>query len=161
MPAHVIRLNSWQLGAPAAHGARALGRRVGDEFVAPLCRIHHRALHRHEPRWWQEANRDPVVLAENLQERSGLIGGAPNQRGVARPSGNEQGIRPRTGICQPVTRSENSKQRAPRIEGGASVALSRQRIPTLHLLRSIRYRCGFGPLLAREFCLARGPSRAM
>jgi hypothetical protein len=35
--------------------SRALGRKVSDEFVVPLCRGHHRAVHRHgdEVAWWQ------------------------------------------------------------------------------------------------------------
>ena len=52
----------------------ALGRRVSDEFTVPLCRSHHRALHRrgNEPEWWKEngidrsesrrnSGREPVV----------------------------------------------------------------------------------------------------
>ena len=33
---------------------RALGRKVSDEFTAPLCRIHHRELHGRgdEKAWW-------------------------------------------------------------------------------------------------------------
>ena len=35
---------------------RALGRKVSDEFVVPLCRIHHREVHRagDERAWWQK-----------------------------------------------------------------------------------------------------------
>jgi hypothetical protein len=57
---------------------RALGRRVSDEFAVPLCRTHHRVLHRRgdEPAWWREANLDPVVAAERLWERSRVIKGA-------------------------------------------------------------------------------------
>jgi hypothetical protein len=35
---------------------RALGRRVSDEFIVPLCRVHHRDLHRRsdERAWWQK-----------------------------------------------------------------------------------------------------------
>ena len=41
---------------------RALGRRVSDEFTVPLCRGHHRALHRHgdEGAWWRKAGVDPM-----------------------------------------------------------------------------------------------------
>ena len=33
---------------------RALGRKVSDEFTVPVCRLHHRELHRHgdETAWW-------------------------------------------------------------------------------------------------------------
>jgi hypothetical protein len=70
---------------------RALGRRVSDEFAVPLCRTHHRALHRRgdEPAWWREANIDPVVLAEELWERSRALDGTLVHRGLARPAGND------------------------------------------------------------------------
>jgi hypothetical protein len=44
---------------------RALGRRVSDEFTVPLCRLHHRELHRHgdELSWWNKASIDPVPIA--------------------------------------------------------------------------------------------------
>jgi hypothetical protein len=47
---------------------RALGRKVSDEFVTPLCRIHHRAVHRvgDERAWWKEAGIDPVKVARKL-----------------------------------------------------------------------------------------------
>ena len=43
---------------------RALGRKVSDEFVAPLCRIHHREAHRSrdERAWWKQAGIDPVYF---------------------------------------------------------------------------------------------------
>jgi ERF superfamily len=55
---------------------RALGRRVSDEYVVPLCRSHHRALHRHgdEVAWWQTHKVDPVVVAQELWERTRLEG---------------------------------------------------------------------------------------
>jgi hypothetical protein len=45
--------------------SRALGRRVSDEFTVPLCRLHHRELHRHgdELSWWNRASIDPVPIA--------------------------------------------------------------------------------------------------
>jgi hypothetical protein len=46
----------------------ALGRRVSDEFTVPLCRGHHRSLHRtgDEARWWREAAIDPMTSAREL-----------------------------------------------------------------------------------------------
>ena len=40
---------------------RAMGRRVSDEFAVPLCRTHHRAVHRHgdEAAWWKSTGIDP------------------------------------------------------------------------------------------------------
>jgi ERF superfamily len=53
---------------------RALGRRVSDEFVVPLCRSHHRALHRHghEESWWKANKVNPVAVARALWQRTRL-----------------------------------------------------------------------------------------
>lgn len=46
----------------------ALGRKPGDQWVVPLCRIHHRALHDagDENRWWEEKNIDAAYIAQEL-----------------------------------------------------------------------------------------------
>jgi hypothetical protein len=51
---------------------RALGRRVSDEFIVPVCRIHHRALHRsgNEVAWWQKFNIDPIPVALRLWQHT-------------------------------------------------------------------------------------------
>jgi hypothetical protein len=51
---------------------RALGRRVSDEFTIPVCRIHHRELHRSgdEATWWQKLNIDPLPVALRLWQHS-------------------------------------------------------------------------------------------
>jgi hypothetical protein len=48
--------------------SRALGRKVSDEFTVPLCRGHHRELHRHghEAAWWSRAAIDPLAAARAL-----------------------------------------------------------------------------------------------
>jgi len=47
---------------------RALGRRASDEFAVPLCRSHHRAVHRarDERAWWRAAGIDPDQVARKL-----------------------------------------------------------------------------------------------
>ena len=47
---------------------RALGRKTSDEFAVPLCRAHHRAVHRtgDEKAWWQQAGIDPLKIARKL-----------------------------------------------------------------------------------------------
>jgi ERF superfamily len=47
---------------------RALGRRASDEFAVPLCRVHHRAVHRarDERAWWRAAGIDPDQVARKL-----------------------------------------------------------------------------------------------
>jgi hypothetical protein len=70
---------------------RALGRRVSDEFTVPLCRIHHRELHRSgdEAAWWRLLNIDPLPVALKLWQQSRADGELfPSTQGVtqAQPS---------------------------------------------------------------------------
>ena len=47
---------------------RALSRKVSDEFTVPLCRGHHREVHRcgDEAAWWRKVGVDPIVAARTL-----------------------------------------------------------------------------------------------
>jgi hypothetical protein len=47
---------------------RALGRKASDEFAVPLCRAHHRAVHRarDEQAWWRASGIDPIEVARKL-----------------------------------------------------------------------------------------------
>jgi ERF superfamily len=53
---------------------RALGRKASDEFAVPLCRSHHRAVHRagDEQAWWKAAGIDPVKVARQLWQQTRL-----------------------------------------------------------------------------------------
>jgi hypothetical protein len=72
---HVAQ-QSCLLGGPRpseAHHLRiaqspAHGRKVSDEFTVPLCRGHHRELHRYgdEAKWWSKAAIDPLAAARAL-----------------------------------------------------------------------------------------------
>lgn len=48
--------------------SRALGRKVSDEFTVPLCRGHHREVHRcgDEAAWWQKIGIEPIPAARAL-----------------------------------------------------------------------------------------------
>ena len=48
--------------------SRALGRKVSDEFTVPLCRGHHREVHRSgdEAAWWAKVGVEPVEVANAL-----------------------------------------------------------------------------------------------
>ncbi|MBU6299844.1 MAG: DUF968 domain-containing protein [Alphaproteobacteria bacterium] len=47
---------------------RGLGQKVSDEFVVPLCAVHHGELHRSlsEQAWWKTRNLDPLPVAAAL-----------------------------------------------------------------------------------------------
>ena len=85
---------------------RALGWKVSDEFVAPLCRIHHRAVHRvsDERAWWKQAGIDPVKVARKLWRNSrrneSSLGPAlePNPQQRMRHSKSDDGVRQGTGV---------------------------------------------------------------
>jgi ERF superfamily len=51
---------------------RALGRRVSDEFIVPVCRVHHRELHLSgdEFAWWRSLNIDPLPVALRLWQHT-------------------------------------------------------------------------------------------
>jgi ERF superfamily protein len=63
---------------------RALGRRVSDEFTVPLCRVHHRELHRSrdERAWWRRLGLDSIKIAEMLWKKTRPLGPA----GIAVPN---------------------------------------------------------------------------
>jgi DNA recombination protein Rad52 len=60
--------------------ARALGRKVSDEFAVPLCNLHHRELHDHgnERTWWLDKRLNPLPVATALwNESHGWSSGTP------------------------------------------------------------------------------------
>jgi hypothetical protein len=61
---------------------RALGRKVSDEFAVPLCRGHHRAVHRSrdERAWWNQAGIDPIKVARRLWKATRGLGQRRSQR---------------------------------------------------------------------------------
>jgi hypothetical protein len=67
---------------------RALGYRVSDEFTVPVCRIHHRELHRSgdEAGWWQKLNIDPLPVALRLWQHTRLNGDELAPSGGSTPS---------------------------------------------------------------------------
>jgi len=51
---------------------RAMGMKVSDQFVVPLCRLHHRDVHhaRNELAWWRDLKIDPIEMANKLWQES-------------------------------------------------------------------------------------------
>jgi hypothetical protein len=66
---------------------RALGRKVSDEFTVPVCRVHHRELHRqgNEAAWWQSIKIDPLPIAHRLWRHARLNGAATTVDGGPEP----------------------------------------------------------------------------
>src|SRR6266536_3578383 len=61
---------------------RALSRKVSDEFAVPLCRGHHRAVHRSrdERAWWKQSGIDPIKIARRLWKKTRGTGQRPSER---------------------------------------------------------------------------------
>ena len=51
---------------------RTMGRKVSDRFTVPICRLHHRELHRRgdERAWWDGQGIDPLAVAASLWGRT-------------------------------------------------------------------------------------------
>ena len=56
---------------------------MSDEFTVPVCRIHHRELHRSGDKaaWWQKLNSDPLPVALRLWQHTRLNGDELAQNG--------------------------------------------------------------------------------
>ena len=116
---------------------RAMGRRVSDEFAVPLCRTHHRAVHRHgdELAWWKSAGIDPAVIAQRLWQHTRLDGapiqehldpllGPPTSKRQKMPSPTVRGTRtPMTSWRQfQANRLNALKSTGPRTEEGKRIS---------------------------------------
>jgi len=98
---------------------RALGRRVSDEYAVPLCRSHHRALHRcgDEAAWWETNRIDPVVAARELWQRTRLDS----------PGGGRAEALLSVGVVESVGRAGGAD--APQVGSGAPIEAARSADP--------------------------------
>jgi len=73
--------------------SRALGRKVSDEFTVPLCRGHHREIHRcgDEAAWWKKVSVDPTVIARSLWLQTHPL---PQQAIVEHPTTRHRQLKP-------------------------------------------------------------------
>jgi hypothetical protein len=71
---------------------RALGRKVSDEFVVPLCRGHHREVHRcgDEALWWSNVGVNPMVAARSLWVETHRQLAAHDQAVIESPTSNSE-----------------------------------------------------------------------
>jgi hypothetical protein len=67
---------------------RALSRKVSDEFTVPLCRGHHREVHRSgdEAGWWNKAGIDPNAAARALWLETHPLPTIPDQTSIEGPT---------------------------------------------------------------------------
>jgi hypothetical protein len=79
---------------------QSLGRKVSDEFTVPLCRSHHRALHRSgsEYLWWENVGIDPLKVARKLWRGTRM----QRQRGLAQEQERSAGLEARAITTQPA-----------------------------------------------------------
>jgi ERF superfamily protein len=98
---------------------RALGRKVSDEFAVPLCRGHHRAVHRarDERAWWKQADIDPIKIARRLWKQTHGIDRRQSQRSaVPRPRGATASSDPKNEDIS-VTATAQEETRLPDLAG--------------------------------------------
>jgi hypothetical protein len=99
---------------------RALSRKVSDEFTVPLCRIHHREVHRvgDEAAWWNKFGVDPHLVAAGLWAQTRPV------RSVAEPPNHSESTAPPAATSAPasIPRSPNgtrNRKTKPIIAAGA------------------------------------------
>jgi hypothetical protein len=71
---------------------RAFGRKASDEFAVPLCRSHHRAVHRagDERAWWKAAGIDPINAARKLWKHTRVNEGRIRQGRMTRGADSDR-----------------------------------------------------------------------
>jgi hypothetical protein len=93
---------------------RAMGRKVSDRLTVPICRLHHRELHRrcNERAWWEKQEIDPLPIAANLWAKTHEIASAANLAGDTELSANFNGkhvgasVRMQNDETNPILRAE-------------------------------------------------------
>ncbi len=97
---------------------RAMGRKVSDKFTVPVCRLHHRELHRRgdERNWWTEHEIEPLAVAANLwgqtRKTTSDVGGASEGRRPAKINGSRFAFdskrerRPKNNETKPIPHPE-------------------------------------------------------
>jgi hypothetical protein len=98
---------------------RTMGRKVGDRFTVPVCRLHHRELHRrgNERIWWESKGIEPLGIAASLWskthepaagniagDRPTAIRGKLNRRHIGNGAGGAG--RPQNSETKPIFRAD-------------------------------------------------------
>jgi hypothetical protein len=105
---------------------RAMASRVSDEFIVPVCRIHHRELHRsgNEAAWWQKFNIDPLPVALRLWKQTRTDGEVvpPGEEVTLAQAANTASesaeARAETSDAQPAVSDSALLENVDRLDGG-------------------------------------------
>jgi ERF superfamily len=97
---------------------RALGRKVSDEFIVPLCRGHHREVHRSgdEASWWSKAGIDPIGVARTLWTETHPLRPVAEAPNPDQATASRAATSASTSVPRPPTRNRKTK---PIIAAGA------------------------------------------
>ena len=91
-----------------------MGRRVSDRFTVPICRLHHRELHRrgNERSRWDSQGIDPLAIAATLWDRTHQVEPLANLAGDMDLAGDVNGkhvgvsVRNQNDETKPILRLE-------------------------------------------------------
>jgi hypothetical protein len=87
---------------------RAMARKVSDKFTVPICRLHHRELHRlgNERDWWEKKEIDPLSIAASLWKKTHDNVELTNLNGKRLASGLDAAHQPQNAETKPIVRPE-------------------------------------------------------
>ena len=87
-----------------------MGRKASDRFSVPICRLHHRELHRrgNERVWWQNHEINPLVVAATLWERTHTV--APADAEIVGDRDPSAGISTQLNGCHSGNRAASADQ---------------------------------------------------
>jgi len=100
----MVRLASTStIFATCSRAPRALGRRASDEFAVPLCRSHHRAVHRarDEKAWWRAAGIEPDQVARKLWKDTRIDEGRIEPEGTSKAAARDPRSQPGGDVVEP------------------------------------------------------------
>jgi hypothetical protein len=109
-------------------GLPNIGRKVSDEFTVPLCRVHHREVHRcgDETEWWNKIGVDPLAIASALWAQTHPLraGTQPTSAAVAQTASADTSKQPvvaksGTTAAQPLPKGSPSCKTNPILEAGS------------------------------------------
>ena len=105
---------------------RALGRKASDEFAVPLCRGHHREMHRarDERAWWKQAGIDPIQVARRLWKETHAMGDPRSRReAVPRPNGAPVSSNPKNDEISATATTQDETRRGEMLENRSDVKM--------------------------------------